>query len=436
MKRGFLNSSKAKQLIDNAVFTQQHPSKNRSHKVHLDFRDVATEPGLPDGYESPKLFSREVASSTLEYDPNAYIYTCVPAVNTECLVSGHVKRMIYDTSAFPVLPLPPTRGKAYRIGEAGAKGLGMFSTRLIRAGDLIIDERPMTFSPANNAGSFVNPKIPNSHYTLAQHKQVIQHETEKSRKLLFDRLPLEYQKAFMELANSHEHDGSGSIVGRIRTNGIECVGLRDKDTTGDLGRYTCVCKDISRINHSCCPNANYCWHTESFSVRVYAVRDIPANTEITIAYCEILRTASERAKYLLPYGITSCACSATCIDPALSKISDERRVRFNEGSLSLVPSIDSFTAPKPGEAEDRGSHTAVKWVQEMEEEGFQVTSEYRGAAYMLANMYAYLQDVEKALFYAKKLEGIHKAFEEKTPLFLTEEAVKSSLFYQLGKGRR
>ncbi|KAF9078722.1 hypothetical protein BDP27DRAFT_1196823, partial [Rhodocollybia butyracea] len=97
---------------------------------------------------------------TMDYPSKQYIYTTVPPIPlgtkysdfpggySECWISGHVKRAIYATPNFPTLPLRPTGGKAYRLAKAGNKGFGMFATRLIRAGDLIIDERPLIVVPA------------------------------------------------------------------------------------------------------------------------------------------------------------------------------------------------------------------------------------------------------------------------------------------------
>lgn len=161
----------------------------------------------------------------MDYDPDMYILTTVPSVErgsrledvpggwAEALVSGHVKRAIYSAPGFPRAPLSPTGGKAYRISEAGGKGLGMFATRLIRAGDLIIDERPMLFVPNSNAGSAYDPKTSLHDFTPEEQRRIVLHEQEKVVQMAFDRMPPENQKAFMTMANSHELDGSGPLVG-------------------------------------------------------------------------------------------------------------------------------------------------------------------------------------------------------------------------------
>lgn len=183
--------------------------------------------GLPEGYKSTiDPTQREFASSNLNYAPNLYIYTTVPPIEigtrredfpggwAEAFVSGHVKRMIYNEPGFPRVPLTPTGGKkAYRISEAGQKGLGMFATRLIRAGDLILDERPMLFVPASSLGSQYSQSI--TQFTAEEQRRIILHEQEKAVKIAFDRMLPQDQEAFMALANSHEHDGSGPLVGYV-----------------------------------------------------------------------------------------------------------------------------------------------------------------------------------------------------------------------------
>lgn len=104
-------------------------------------------------------------------------------------------------------------------------GKGMFATRDFKRGDLIIDERPILITPKAVPVIPITP----AHYTLEQALQVQIHEYEKLLKALVNRLRADKKAAFMSLANSHEHDGSGPIYGRIRTNAFGMPNLfRDK----------------------------------------------------------------------------------------------------------------------------------------------------------------------------------------------------------------
>ncbi|KAF5364519.1 hypothetical protein D9757_011347 [Collybiopsis confluens] len=253
-------------------------------------------------------------------------------------------------------------------------------------------------------------------------------------KVVFDRMPPENQKAFMELANSHTQDGSDDITGRIRTNGV-VTGFRDRNSSGAQGRYTAICKDISRINHSCRPNASWSWHTDSFSLRVCAVRDIRAGEEVTVAYCDALAPAAERAEALVPYGIYNCNCGPSCNDPAGIRIGDKRRDRFRfEPVVVFAPHVP----PKVGEAPDAWVKPALRRFRELEAEGLEGCNEYHRTAYQLINVYCFLQDVEKVKKYASKIKGVHRVIEKKEfpASFSSAEGIERSQYYQMSEMRK
>ncbi|KAF9078723.1 hypothetical protein BDP27DRAFT_1412669 [Rhodocollybia butyracea] len=436
MKRGFLNTPKAqKQLLQgtNTTSAATQPAQGSYKYGVLPEAELA----LPKDYKPLARPTEGPDVVTLKYGSNEYIYATLPPVPpgtkysdflgggySECWISDHIKRTIEATPNFPTLPLTPTGGKAYRIAKAGDKGLGMFATRLIRAGDLIIDERPLIVVPASSiALEGVLSYLANK-YTPDQRLRIMLHEKDRCMELAYNKLDPERKKAFMALFNCHSRDGSGEFMGRVRTNGIGIDGekLRDKDTTGDVGRYSAVCDEISRINHSCCPNTVYHWHTDTFSVRVFAVRDIPTGAEITLKYCNIMAPAAERAAALDRYGINPCACSVSCSDPARAKIADERRARLKTRSMLVPPST-------PEDPEDAWVQPAVKQLRELEEEGLQASDEYYHALGGLLVPYLFLQNVDKVLFYAKKLEALSKArdnLKNFEPLYLSREGMKTT----------
>ncbi|KAF9062625.1 hypothetical protein BDP27DRAFT_276534 [Rhodocollybia butyracea] len=274
MKRGFLTTSKAKERINKAVPDSKAPVVPKVIKLS---HGVVPEADYKPQFDELEKTLEEYSADTLDYDENVSVFTCIPSRGyddkpsdipggyAECFMTGSLKRKLYSTPGFPRLPLPPTGGKAYcvkALEQPGRKGLGLFTTRLIRAGDLVVDERPMlvvkAFSVVPIAESVAK-------YTPEQQRQVFLHEWGKLVKVAFDRMPAENKEEFMALANSHEHDGSDELTGRIRTNGIQAL----------EGHYSAICKDISRANHSCGPNTLFSWHPDSFSVQLLAVRDIP-----------------------------------------------------------------------------------------------------------------------------------------------------------------
>ncbi|KIK59025.1 hypothetical protein GYMLUDRAFT_202001 [Collybiopsis luxurians FD-317 M1] len=435
MKRGFLNTSKAKKQVDQPVLAQ--PDKNKTELTKLSHGVVPEAGFLPKGYQSPKIMIVETNPKNLDHSPDSYIFTTVPpmatGVNlvdapggwTECCISGHVKRVIYETPGFPRVPLSPPNGKSYRIGKADGKGLGMFATRPIRAGDLILDERPLLVCPNGlTIGSLLSLDIlDTTALSDEQQRQIILHEWGKHIKIACDRMLPGNRKAFMELFNSHEHDGTGEIIGRIRTNGIQC---NLKERPGAPLAYAAIYKDISRINHCCGPNAMWKWHINSFSLRIYATRDVGVGEEVTCAYCDTMAAAAERAASLAPYGIIPCKCSPSCSDEAKSKIADERRARFRSTPIVLKPPV---APPKAGKAKDGWAQPAIKLLQEMEEEGLEGTVPYAQTALQLFQVYSFLQDIEKALFYGYKMENMVKIENGEMP---TAEVVKANNHYKSG----
>jgi len=84
--------------------------------------------------------------------------------------------------------------------------------------------------------------------------------------------------------------------------------------------------DMSRINHSCLPNADYHENWEKKELELYSNTRIRAGEEVTICYGSEFdyKTGAERNAHLkCIYGFT-CKCRA-CTDPVFSVLSDRRR---------------------------------------------------------------------------------------------------------------
>jgi hypothetical protein len=178
---------------------------------------------------------------------------------------------------------------AFRIKATPGKGTGtgLFSTRAIKMGGLILSERPL----------FVAARVP---YTP---------DVEKYFQLSVSRMHPDAKSAFMALASSLEKDGSGPIIGIVRRHGLTLDGLPsgsklknilDSLHSGGKAKnetYRAICKIISRLSHryaclvwintvadilhSNSPNTEPRFDLRSFSYRLFAVRDIAAGEELT-----------------------------------------------------------------------------------------------------------------------------------------------------------
>ncbi|KAF9532838.1 hypothetical protein CPB83DRAFT_584590 [Crepidotus variabilis] len=136
-------------------------------------------------------------------------------------------------------------------------GLGVFAKCDLNRGDLLFQERPLLASPTGilNLKTRAIPSISKLSYSVQKELQLA--EMDKLDEKAVQRVSNEDQDAFMALANSHTHDGSGKSIGIPRTNGFGIASLRDVDPVLAqlrLNRYSTVYKVGSRVNHSCIRN--------------------------------------------------------------------------------------------------------------------------------------------------------------------------------------
>ncbi len=134
----------------------------------------------------------------------------------------------------------------------------MFATRPLEAGDLIFAERAMII-----ASGAVYSVQSADHLTGKEYLRAILMDAEKKLEIAYGRLLRERKEAFMALTNSHENDGSGPLMGRLRTNGFIIRGLSDAGgrsltvkrriiqilTSMPDVPYSGVFDVLSRINH-------------------------------------------------------------------------------------------------------------------------------------------------------------------------------------------
>jgi hypothetical protein len=89
--------------------------------------------------------------------------------------------------------------------------------------------------------------------------------------------------------------------------------------------------EMSRINHSCSPNAEYNENHDKNQIELYSIKPICAGEEVTICYPPEFqfRTGAERNAYLSYICGFTCKCGA-CADPEFASMSDRRRRMLKE----------------------------------------------------------------------------------------------------------
>ncbi|KAI5840387.1 hypothetical protein DFP73DRAFT_482351 [Morchella snyderi] len=125
--------------------------------------------------------------------------------------------------------------------------------------------------------------------------------------------------SFLALTNAHTTDTTHPFAGIVRTNAMPC----GADAT-ECGVFpTC-----SRFNHSCNPNANYCWNAKTQQEVVHTVKDIAVGDQICVSYLDEEAAnyprAQRQALLKRDFGF-ECRCSVCSGDTAAVAASDERR---------------------------------------------------------------------------------------------------------------
>ncbi|KAK7057595.1 aldehyde dehydrogenase [Favolaschia claudopus] len=326
MKRGFLNGSKAKSrplgpALDGAASTNnQNHAPKKFERLPIG-KQEKLDLTLPEGYKNEAQYlERDPMGGSM---PDAMTYTTVPFggprndddPSCECLFHPGSKEVLLKIPGFP-RPLKHPATPGFRIAKIPGKGTGLVSKRALKAGDLILSERPLVAWAQGMPIPFP------ATFTRQQCIQYQLQETEKMREVSFKRMRPRDKEAYMALWNCHKEDGSGPLTGIARTNSVALEGLRPgvNDESAD---YCATCKLISRLNHSCSPNTFPRFDIPSFSYRLYAVRDIAEGEELTFQYTHVVNATAKRQEALKPYDFT-CSCTA-CKDPG----SDKRRAAIS-----------------------------------------------------------------------------------------------------------
>ncbi|TFY83504.1 hypothetical protein EWM64_g520 [Hericium alpestre] len=216
-------------------------------------------------------------------------------------------------------------------------------------------------------------------------------------RLLLARMEPEKQRTYRELANAHTTNRITPLLGVLRTNAImlpEQVWRKTwpGNTSEDDEKLSGVCEVLSRINHSCRPNAVVDFHIPSFTYVLTAARTIPAGTEITRTYIENAEPAADRQLALRPYGFR-CRCAA-CASP---RVSDLRRWQIVKDACEPLPAVRAWMRD-PALTDDHLIRVSKRVLQLGQEEGMEASAGFYGAHLLqLTLSYAALGERERYL---------------------------------------
>ena len=408
MKRGFLQSSgtASKPLTPGAVIISKKTTDDHSSDINSKSDRSLKQDQSQELYKIPAIAiiddnipnigrfprGRKVFPVKLPYDDDNH--TTEPY--TISLLYSGAKEALAAIPGFPA-PYKPSIRVHYRIGDAPGAGKGMFALTDLDTGDVIARERPLFLFPL---------AIPVDSY--AEMDAVIMKTVLKMK-------PADVLDYF-DLANCKTEGGPAS--GIWRTNGLDA-----KRMPGEYdGRYTCICRDLSRVNHrsvssrllsfrvsdnhySCSPNATYRWVLNDLMYELRALRRIKEGEEICISYVNYLRSHSARQEHLQSSYAFTCRCSGCSLPPSEIPRNDIRRGLLELSRVNEDVNEDSMLnvwCENASLPDDYVISNTMKLVNILEEE--RLIHEYICKMYYsrLTKAYCALRDAKNAKLWAKR----------------------------------
>ncbi|KIW89126.1 uncharacterized protein Z519_09978 [Cladophialophora bantiana CBS 173.52] len=188
------------------------------------------------------------------------------------------------------------RDDLLEVVSTSDRGLAVFSTRKIKAGTLVLAERPLISLDKDEEND----------------ASAIERE--------FSKLSRTEQKIYLRLFDAQKSRMS-RVVSIYYSNCYNCGGFRPSQGGSAIGVLS------SRFNHSCVPNLQFSYDEGSNEMRFYAIRDISRGKEMCSNYDKSVFevTTKRQRKQQMYYGFV-CRCEACEPKNEFWARSDERRM--------------------------------------------------------------------------------------------------------------
>ncbi|KAK4183289.1 hypothetical protein QBC35DRAFT_535841 [Podospora australis] len=114
--------------------------------------------------------------------------------------------------------------------------------------------------------------------------------------------------------------------------------------------FQTVFPDVSRVNHDCSPNMGYYFDSETMQQRLFSLRPIQTDEELTISYIDVTQPMATRQHLLNSTWEFTCTCDRCTSAPHIQRESDDRV----EHIARLRKDLDDYSPEgkgTPGKAE-------------------------------------------------------------------------------------
>ena len=277
----------------------------------------------------------------------------------------------------------------YRVGLVPGMRRGLFATRKIKAGGIILQEMPLLTAEGLEFEEFSNNFLTNLYPTID--------EDTKSKILKLHNPALDFgaldTMMVMQLFIKNPHmrswtsnpDDSFKIMNIF---GGNCVKVCEDSTLYQNVEEVALYNNISLINHSCIPNSIMSWVKGDFKRKeVRALRTIEKGEEILVNYSDKgpdtnygSKTREMRRQELLDQRGFLCQCSECSLEG--KALEDNERLREKIGkmraSIALLIGVADFDGAM------KASHEMIDLVKKLDIR-LQFLKEYLGAC-MVANV--------------------------------------------------
>ncbi|RDL40303.1 SET protein [Venustampulla echinocandica] len=202
----------------------------------------------------------------------------------------------------------------WKVVNVPGRGNGLFATRTLRRGDLILADTPL--GVYNSEAFFPDYQI-GYKYLRKTYEQL----PEKSKQILL---------------NTAAHSPGDPIMERINTNAF----AGEFEGTSHFFLYP----ETALLNHDCRPNTMYYHNTSTLVHSAHASRTILPGEEITITYINLLQSRSERQDVLKMIWGFECTCSLCSKNSATSRRSDDNIQHITNLHMNLADWSSASTA--------------------------------------------------------------------------------------------